>query len=199
MSSSDPAGIEEVARWLKERLRPPVATQVVDFGCGWGRLGSLVRSLAPDVTISACDVYEPNVKRHAAKYREPYDSVEHMTIEGFSRVAPTGPGTLWMFGDVLEHLPPVIARAIVATAEAELILVRIPIGPYPQKGTKANPSEAHLWTAYPEDIINWGRPVLECRVNRIGSKKIFFDDMERRPVYDNEKAFIGNFLLGART
>lgn len=167
-------GLSSVREWVR-RYAPHT---VADFGVGRGSMGRLIRQEAPDAHFLGCDTWEPVVRRHQTGRL--YNEVVLAPIPEFARVAPVGPGVLWVFGDVLEHLPPVDAlRGIKGNPEG-CVLVRVPVGRWPQADVGGNVNETHLWDVYPETLAV--RPVLHVRVANRRTKVVYLD-MHNRPEY----------------
>lgn len=193
--SSAHKGMPMVRSWLKE-LRGQITT-AVDFGIGQGYLGEQVRRYAAPGRLIGCDVYAPVVE--LAREREPaiYDEVHLSSLLDFVQHAPSGKGVLWSFGDVLEHVPEAAAHEVLSARSPgpEYILLRIPVGPYPQKGNKLNPAEAHLWTFFPDVLPKLKLDVRGAHIAPLQLGKPTFFDTEYRELYDAPFSYLGNFLI----
>lgn len=188
---SVPSGIAVVRRWLRD-VRVHAA---VDFGTGAGTMGVLLRrALGRRVALTGCDVW-PSAVTECRRLPGVYDAVERAPVDAFARRCATGPGVLWCFGDVLEHLPFEDARAMVGAWSAEWLLLRIPVGPWPQDGWP-NPAEAHLWTFYPS-FMRFLKRRYRLRAHVAPRRRGFaaYDDLRDRRVYETPWLYLGNFLL----
>ena len=191
---------------MREWLRARSFATVVDFGTGLGELGAIARRVYPHARILGCDVYAPAIQRHAAAPGKPYDEVVVCDAVTFAGDAPSNPRVLWCFGDMLEHVSPETARALMLGNPEGYILVALPIGLAPQKGKRDNPAEAHLWTVYPTDIAAVGRSVVQARVEGFTSRRVdsageVYEDTLDRPCYHSPQGYshYGMFLLGPST
>jgi len=191
--TSERQGMPAVRTWMRD-LSGKIHT-VVDFGIGQGYLGEQARRYVRPRRVVGCDVYQPVVDR--ARGGEIYDEVYSLSLLDFVNDprCPQGRGVLWMFGDVLEHVPQDRALHLLQHAKAEYVLLRIPVGPYPQKGNKHNPAEEHLWTFYP-DMLQ-AELVQHAYITPLVDRHELcsFTTLERQRVYERPKAYLGNFLL----
>lgn len=173
---------------------------VVDFGCGGGSFGQLVRKHAvPTVRLVGCDGYEPSVELcRTLGYNEVYLS---NMVEFSTR--PEADGEVWMFGDVLEHLDEKRADFVLETARkrgVEAVLISIPVGPYPQGAPKHNPLEEHRWTFWPSKLAEWKAlwtPELFAVVAVAGDKRRpdHVGDFRDLPEYQAAREHIGHLIL----
>jgi hypothetical protein len=185
------AGRSRVRGWLRD----VDVTSAVDFGTGEGAMGVLLRrALGRRVELTGCDVWAPAV-RLCRRLPGVYDRVVRADVRGYAGRCAAGRGVLWCFGDVLEHLPPTDAYDLVRRSSAEWLLMRIPVGPWPQVGFP-NAAEEHLWTFYPSFMRRLGR---DHRVKAHIAPRVrglpAFDDLRDRRAYRTPWLYLGNFLL----
>lgn len=132
-------------------LRPWVAAQlaaagvvprtVVDVGAGAGEGRDFYAPLWPGASWTAIEVYAPYVP--AFGLARAYDLV---IVEDVRAVDPLPAADLYLFGDVLEHLPAADAVQVWdrARAVASWLVIGIPVGEYEQGPAYGNRHEAHL-------------------------------------------------------
>lgn len=119
------------------------ASSIVDVGPGAGAwrdyLGSRRRYGAASWT--GIEIWEPYVARFALDYR--YGT---LIIADVRHVDPLPDADLYIFGDVLEHMPADDAVAVWdrARAHARWLVINMPVLDYPQGEMDGNPYEAHL-------------------------------------------------------
>lgn len=131
-------------------LRPWVAAQlaeagvtpasVVDVGAGAGEGWDFYAPLWPGAAWTAIEVYAPYVPAFGLERK--YGRV----LVGDVRLMPLPAADLYLFGDVLEHMPAADAVALWDRARrvAAHLVIGIPVEPYPQGPVYGNPHEAHL-------------------------------------------------------
>lgn len=198
--SSVGAGRTRAMKWVTDSG----PTAIFEFGCGRGDLGRALRKACPHAFIEACDSYLPVVEMHQQNVGNPFDRVRHSRIEDAARAASKGcPNAplrpwLWAFGDTLEHLPRALAFELLLNSPADLLYIAIPVGSWPQKPKKANPDEEHLWSFYPQDLLELaGTWTVENALIKGSDKmrRLEFTDLEDQAEYGVATEFIGNFLL----
>jgi len=134
-----------------ERLDPH---SILDVGCGFGLWGFLCR-FSFDVhkgrhykdswstRIEGVEVYEPYIMQHQ-KFL--YDRIHVGRIEDL--IDSLGEYDLYIFGDVLEHLPKEVGQRVLRMAynmARKGVVVNIPLGDgWLREGTDENPYEAHV-------------------------------------------------------
>jgi len=145
-----------------ERMRPE---SVLDAGCGFGLWGFLSRLYLDvfdgrrykedwQVRIEGVEVFPKYIMPHQEFLydRTHIGSIEKLIdeLDGFD---------LYIFGDVLEHLPKQVGVRVLATAYQKAnkgILVNIPLGEgWLRDGTDENPHEAHLSMWDFDDFIDY--------------------------------------------
>ena len=185
---SNAYGADEAERWLAE---PALANieYVVDFGMGVGMMGAIVRRAMPFVHITGVDLYP------APKRAQVYNEVVLADVYQHARSTKIRPHTLWVFGDVLEHLPKANAMQLLNDPRPAAILIRIPVGPAPQPPQPDNPHEEHLWTFYPTDFQTVSRRVVRSLTKSRRKSRPDFTDLSRRPEYGTPNSYVGNYLL----
>lgn len=189
---SVPAGRTVVREWL----RGVHVTAAVDFGTGEGSMGILLRrALGKRVELTGCDVWPPAV-RLCNRLPGVYDNVERADVRTYAERCASGRGVLWSFGDVLEHMPMRDAHALIQRSRAEWLLVRIPVGPWPQTDLP-NPAEEHLWTFYPSLLRILGKGYRRVHMHITARRPGFpeFRDLRFRRLYRERWLYIASFLL----
>lgn len=178
-------------KWLQSLA--PIAI-AVDFGCGTGKQGKLIRSVSEDVHLTGIDSWSPTIEKH--RTAGTYDRlIEGDMVEVARLLGEEGTQDLWMFGDVLEHIPQSQAEELLTSiGSPSFIVVRIPVGPSPQRGG-VNPAEEHLWTFYPSMLGRLGLDVVSAAVIRHSSASTVHFDADEREEYRETKSWKGNFLL----
>ena len=136
-----------------EALRPWILTQlqqvtdlasaraVVDVGAGAGTWLDFLRPHMPAARFTAIEIWEPYLAAYALRDR--YDEV----ILGDARTLDPLPGAdLYVFGDVLEHMPAADAVALWDRARrvAGWLVINLPVRRYDQGALFGNPHEEHV-------------------------------------------------------
>jgi hypothetical protein len=162
-------------------------------------MGWLLRlSFGPNLRLVGCDIW-PDAVRASRSLLGVYDEVRRADARRFARLCEVGRGVLWCFGDILEHLPYEAAFALLNACAAEWLLIRVPVGPYPQ-GPSINPADEHLWTFYPSHIraLRAHRVVKVIITPSIETHPTYTDLRDRR-AYEAPKLYMGSFLLRRST
>ncbi len=158
-----------VAVLFVSSLAPDIAQlapeSVLDVGCGFGFWGFLCRFILDaqpgrhyekdwKVRIEGVETYEPYIMPHQ---RFLYDRIHIGRIE--KMIDSLGIFDMYIFGDVLEHIPKDVSKRVFQTACEKArkgVLVNIPIGDgWLRSGTDENPDEAHLSTWNIEDFLGY--------------------------------------------
>lgn len=141
MPTSDKQG-KFIAKSLIMEANPPT---VWDMGCGEGTYAKLVW---PQISTSTrwigVEIWKPYVEQfQLMRY---YKTVWFRDIRELPWRGYVEPGSLAIFGDVLEHMHEDEARRVILEAKRDFryILVSIPIVHAPQGEVNGNPYEAHL-------------------------------------------------------
>ena len=113
---------------------------IVDVGAGAGEWRSYLGQIMPDAHWTAVEIWEPYIRRFNLETR--YNQVHRADI----REWPMQPADLYLFGDVLEHMPADDAVAVWDRARfvAHWLVISLPVLPYPQEAVNGNPYEAHV-------------------------------------------------------
>ena len=121
--------------------------EVLDVGAGEGYYGKLINNRA---RVTAVEIWKPTV-RHLESLQQ-YANVIEADIRNFNYDQSYD---LIIFGDVLEHLH--LDEAIKVWQEAidnaDIVIVSIPNGSYPQGAIHGNEAEAHLIENAEADLI----------------------------------------------
>lgn len=117
--------------------------RILDIGAGSGIWRDVIGPVQPGAHWTAVEVWGPYVGEFGLEAR--YDRV----IVGDARYldwAKLGTFDLVLFGDVLEHMPPDDAAALLgaALAASAYVVVSMPIVHYPQGPEFGNPYETHV-------------------------------------------------------
>lgn len=126
------------------RRRAPSVGRVVDIGPGEGTYADLLRPLFPGARFIAVEKWAPYVRRFGLEHK--YDQV--IVADGawldWQRVVDGA--ELVIFGDVLEHMAEEEARWCwsQARANAQCVLLSIPVRYHPQEEWEGNPYERHV-------------------------------------------------------
>jgi hypothetical protein len=129
-------------------LRPWIAGQigslspvrsVVDVGAGAGAARDFYQF--PGARWTAIEIWGPYVPRF--QLQERYDEV---LVCDARALDPLPPADLYLFGDVMEHMPAPDAVALWgrARAVARVLVINLPVLPYPQGPEHGNPYEEHV-------------------------------------------------------
>lgn len=161
--SSD-IGNNLVRQWIRE-MQPK---RVFDFGIGAGKYGEIISSESSGI-VYGCDIWEPAIlvgKMFCSKYEEVYHQDIREAVHG--EVAQSC--DLWIFGDVLEHLPKEDVLNVLSCIGDRNVIIAIPIGKYPQGDLYNNPAEKHLWSCSMDDVRSWPLKIrkIERFVNESG-------------------------------
>lgn len=139
------------------RQRPWIATRLLERGCA--DFASVVDVGPGDG--SAADFYRPLMRRArwtGVEIWEPYDAMfglrdryDPLIVADVRDLDPLPEADLYLFGDVLEHMPAEDAVAVWDRARlvARWLVIGIPVQVYEQGAYLGNPHEAHVhhWTA----------------------------------------------------
>lgn len=147
MPLSDPYFKRETAALLAA-MDPPPAT-VLDVGAGAGLWLDALRPQLPGARIVAVEIFEPYVAGFMLLDR--YDEV----VVGDIRQMALPDIDAIILGDVLEHMP--VEDAVVLWNRcldvARVVVLAIPLGPYPQDAIDGNEHERHLATWEHLDVL----------------------------------------------
>jgi hypothetical protein len=135
--------------WTLEHLAKiidvPFLRTVVDVGAGGGANLEFYWPWMQQTKWIAIEAWEPYVERFELNVR--YDEC----IRDDVRAIELPSADLYIFGDVLEHMPKEHARALWLRAQAvsEVQIINMPVAPYEQDALHGNPFEVHhaQWTA----------------------------------------------------
>ena len=145
-----------------ERIRP---ASVLDVGCGFGLWGFLCRLYLDvfegrpyrdewTIRIEGVEIFRKYIMPHQEFL---YDRIHIGRIENY--VDELDGFDLYIFGDVLEHLPKKDGLSILSTAYSKSnkgILINIPIGEgWLREGTDDNPHEAHVSIWDFDDFVSY--------------------------------------------
>jgi hypothetical protein len=137
-------------------------TSVVDVGANAGNLREFFGGHLPNANWTGIEIWEPYVSEFGLDQR--YDKV---IVADVRQLDPLPPADLYLFGDVLEHMPAADAVAVWNRARevASWLVIGIPVVYYPQGPSGGNPYEEHVchWNVrkvldrFP-GIIEWAGP-----------------------------------------
>lgn len=139
-----PHSDERLRPWILGELRriagPDFFRSVADCGAGAGTWLDFLRPHMPDARFTAIEVWEPYLAAYSLRDR--YDEV----ILGDLRDADLPPADLYIFGDVLEHMPAPDAVRVWDRAReaASWLVINLPVRRYEQGALHGNPHEAHV-------------------------------------------------------
>lgn len=154
MPYSDPS----CRRWILAQLlnlRDPVPESVVDVGAGAGTAKEFYGPwlpadwTRPRAPWTAIEIWEPYVARFALNFR-----YQHV-IRGDARELVLPEADLYLFCDVVEHMPPEDAIALWARARkvARWLVINLPVHRYEQGEMEGNPFEAHVYHWSVEEVL----------------------------------------------
>ncbi len=114
---------------------------VVDVGAGAGTWLDFLKPSMPGARFTAIEVWEPYLGLYGLKER--YDEV---ILADVRKVEYLPPADLYVFGDVLEHMPAPDAVALWdrARAVASWLVINLPVRRYDQGALFGNPHEVHV-------------------------------------------------------
>ncbi|MDD9877458.1 MAG: class I SAM-dependent methyltransferase [Magnetovibrio sp.] len=120
-----------------------LAGRIVDVGPGLGVYARLFRDLTGTATWVGVEAWAPYVEAYGL--REWYDDIVVADVR-YLDFAKLGTADVILFGDVLEHMSAAEAADVLARAgaQARLMVMSIPLGPWPQDEIDGNPFEAHV-------------------------------------------------------
>ncbi len=159
MPDSSPRGKAEIRR-IVEAL--PHAT-MLDIGCGSGTYAKMF----PEACWTGVEAWEPYVEQFGLN-----DLYKTLIVGDARTTLPAGHFDVAICGDVLEHMAPAEAKALIENllGRADVVIASIPIGHWPQDEVNGNPFERHVkddWTH--EDVCKLiGDPVYICQDGEIG-------------------------------
>jgi hypothetical protein len=193
LGKSEGVGRRKLIEWCLGQ-NPSIA---FDFGVGQGDFGLALKKEKPEVIIDGCDIFQPSVDYHSDRIGNPYRKV---VLGDVVDIMPKLAGyDTFLFGDVLEHIPPVevVKLLRIASALCRTVLVRIPVGRFTQSAKFGNSHEEHLWSFYPNF---WNRlPEWKCLFYQIHSLKPSlypsFYDLEYHSQYEVNHTYVGSFGL----
>jgi len=139
-----PHSDERLRPWILEELRRhadlPSVRHVVDVGAGAGTWWDFLCPHVPAAEWTAIEVWEPYVDLYGLPER--YDRV---TVAD-ARETALPPADLYIFGDVLEHMPAPDAVALWDRARqvASWLVINLPVLRYEQGPLFGNPHEVHV-------------------------------------------------------
>lgn len=129
--------------FVKSALKRILPASVVDFGCGLGKYGFLVREILGGVKTVAVDVFPKTTDWLSTQ--NIYNEVVNSDIREYE-----GGGHLGIFGDVLEHLPEEdikkLLLSIFVESRFKYLIIVVPLGEVKQGAEGGNEAERHLST-----------------------------------------------------
>ena len=149
-----PSSVSEGKKWISgaleklHRIKP--LQLVLDVGCGEGTYSNLFRHKFSNAEWWGIEVFAPYLVRY--RLADKYDKVINQDVSDFiQKHRSRRRFSVVILGDVLEHLREREAIRIYRffAARADLVVISIPIVPYPQGTINGNPYEIHLtenWT-----------------------------------------------------
>lgn len=164
MPGSDAFGKE----WAADIYAVTKPTHVIDIGPGLGTWSMMFRP-RHRAWWTAVEIWEPYVELYDLNSK--YDEVHIGDCREYVFPFETDDNTLFIAGDVLEHIPQNdaerIMKAIVATGAH--FLYSVPINHYEQGEWGGNPHEAHLWYPTHEWALDILRPDAWVLGNVVGA------------------------------
>ena len=143
-----PHSDERLRPWILDELwrqtdggrDPDFFRSIVDVGAGAGTWLDFLRPHMPDARFTAIEVWEPYLTAYSL--RERYDEV----ILGDAREVALPAADLYIFGDVLEHMPAPDAVRLWDRARevASWLVINLPVRRYEQGALHGNPHEVHV-------------------------------------------------------
>lgn len=137
-----------------ERLRPWIAEQlgeltelssiktVVDVGTGAGTWYDFMHSRVPEAFWIGIEIWEPYISMYSL--RERYDQVVKVDARMMENLPQAD---LYIFGDVLEHMPAADAIQLWnrALKVSKWLVINLPVRRYEQGALFGNPNEEHVY------------------------------------------------------
>ena len=140
MPYSDPT----LRPWIADRLAGRCIQSVVDVGAGAGDARDSYRF--PGAKWTAIEIWPAYVLKFGLRDR--YDTV---IVTDVRELDPLPEADLYLFCDVLEHMPVTDAITLWERARkaASWLVISLPVLPYPQGPEEGNPHEEHVaqWDA----------------------------------------------------
>ena len=136
--------------WVLGQLRDKPVSTVVDVGAGGGSAKDFFEPWFPGSRWTAIEAWPAYVPRFLLAQR--YAAVLTCDV----RKTSLPPADLYIFGDVLEHMPAPDAIAVWERAReaARWLVISLPIVCYPQGAAEGNPHEAHLHHWSVQDVLD---------------------------------------------
>lgn len=159
MPYSSTSGKSAVQR-LVERIAPSTG---LDVGCGSGTYAKMF----PGVSWSGVEIWEPYVEQFGLR-----DLYPRLDVADARDWEPDDCWQVAIAGDVLEHMTPDEAKALLAKLRycSEYVIVSIPLGHYPQGEYEGNPYERHVKDDWSDAEVRevFGEPLYSEIDNEIG-------------------------------
>lgn len=152
MNNEEPNGYSayENSEVITDLFKKRAISDVLDVGAGMGFYGKLIKEISPTTNIEAVEIWKPTARY--LRNLPCYDNVYECDIRNFNWLKSY---SLVVFGDVLEHVE--LDEAIdiwhEAMASADIVMVSIPNGNYPQPAIYGNEAEAHKIENAEQDLI----------------------------------------------
>lgn len=140
-------GKAEVCAWIRENFRP--ASMILDVGAGDGKW----RRLLPEYPyMEAAEAYMPNADRLTGYSRVHRAEIQYMEYLWYDLI---------IFGDVIEHMTPQDAQAVLGYAwpRCRDLIVAVPFR-YEQGALDGNPYERHIQDDLTPEIVAERYPAL---------------------------------------
>ena len=159
MPVSSESGKAEIKR-IVSRIKHEA---MLDIGCGCGTYAKMF----PEADWTGVEIWEPYVEKYGLKslYRQLY-------VEDARTWTPTEYYDVAFAGDVLEHMTADEAAELLQKLRlcAEVVIVSIPIGKWPQGVHEGNPYETHVKDDWSDEDVRriLGEPRWSKIVNEIG-------------------------------
>lgn len=143
MPMSSAEGKMQISRFFSVLGGSGAVRRCLDIGPGQGAYASLLRRYAPTAEWVGIEVFAPYVEKY--DLRRLYDAV-HVADARIVDYARLGRFDVCFCGDVLEHMSPEDAVDLLTRlqAQADIVVISIPIVHMPQDGVEDNAFEAHV-------------------------------------------------------
>ena len=150
-------------KYIKDIVSRVPHQKMLDIGCGFGTYAKMF----PDANWTGVEIWEPYVEKYGLT-----DLYNNLYVEDARLWSPVAQYDVAFAGDILEHMAQDEASKLFCQlrANADTVVVSIPIGSYPQGEFEGNPYEAHVTDNWTEGDIErvFGNPTWSHIDNEIG-------------------------------
>lgn len=201
-------GLPKLMKYIVGLNKKQPIKKVVDFGCGKGELGKVIRTYLPSVELLVgVDIWAATIRRRRQDLPKIYDEAIVLDFREILK-GPTkldqlsSTWDLWMFGDCLEHVEKEKALSLLTLESSRYIAARFPVGDWKQGAVGGNTAETHLWSFYPTELLNVNRPPIFCLTacSKDKAKKLSIpqeiEGMVHNDAFKSTQTYVTNAIFG---